>query len=628
MKKKFRRSKGVSKGAPSGFVISLAVHAAAFVLAGMLVVFNVVKKEEKKFVPPKPVDRPKMKLKKPKVKVKKSSKPKATTRIVTKVQKASMPDIQLPEMSGIGGDLAGGIGGFEIMPDLEGVSLLGSSQTIGNDLEGTFYDFKLSRQGRSIPCDRESWMGDIHKFLRSGWKKSVLSKYYRSPKKNYITCLVVPPVLSEIAPSAFGDEEASGIHWMVHYEGQIVHPEGFTFRFRGAGDGFIAVRVNGEIVLLSEWTNVDSGSGNIDGGIKGNLWETDSADSKKYVMGNTRAEVGDWITLEPGVAQDIEIAIGDRGGAAQAMLAVEVEGVEYEKNAQGGPILPAFKTENISRDLMDVIYRDLVEDEISLTTGPVFNDLAVRSSVPEPGPSQPEAPVAAVEPDSGGAPHVAMRVWTLPKFGSVEAELVTAMGGQAVLKNARGKSIKVPLEHLNDADREYVELTKPPKFEVDFTRKSKQRTFTVKGGDGEPRPPQTLSNYGVRIQQGGPGVYNHELHVEMFAIGKERLGDRYILLDHQETTFTPTEENGKSHEFVSERTVVLDNYEISGEPRGEKYDGYLVTVKDKMGKIIEVETSRPWLLEHIETLKMQKPGNYMDKTCSRVYPTRPPRTLY
>jgi len=89
-RKSGKKVRCVSKGAPSGFVISLAVHAVAFLLAGMLVVFNVVKKEEKKFVPPKPVDRPKMKLKKPKVKIKKNSKPKSTTPIVTKVKRASM----------------------------------------------------------------------------------------------------------------------------------------------------------------------------------------------------------------------------------------------------------------------------------------------------------------------------------------------------------------------------------------------------------------------------------------------------------------------------------------------------------------------------------------------------------
>jgi hypothetical protein len=50
------------------------------------------------------------------MKLKKSAKPKASTRIVTKVKRASMPDIQLPEMSGIGEGFAGGLGGFEIMP--------------------------------------------------------------------------------------------------------------------------------------------------------------------------------------------------------------------------------------------------------------------------------------------------------------------------------------------------------------------------------------------------------------------------------------------------------------------------------------------------------------------------------
>ena len=59
-------------------LLSILIHVALFLLAGMLVVFTVVKKEEPVFEPPKSVERPKMKLKKPKVKVKKSSKPKST----------------------------------------------------------------------------------------------------------------------------------------------------------------------------------------------------------------------------------------------------------------------------------------------------------------------------------------------------------------------------------------------------------------------------------------------------------------------------------------------------------------------------------------------------------------------
>ena len=207
MRKRFSRSKGVSKGAPSGFVISLAVHAAAFALAGMLVVFNVVKKEEKKFVPPKPVDRPKMKLKKPKVKVKKSSKPKATTRIVTKVQKASMPDIQLPEMSGMGGGLAGDLGGFEIMPNLEEISVFGGGQSIGNDFEGTFYDLNRDRRGGTITMERDPYMSLVGKLARENQKESLLGRYYRAPNKLYTTHFMIPPIISPLAPESYGSPE-------------------------------------------------------------------------------------------------------------------------------------------------------------------------------------------------------------------------------------------------------------------------------------------------------------------------------------------------------------------------------------------------------------------------------------
>ena len=150
-----KKTKNIVKGAPSGFVVSLLIHAAAFMLAGLLVVFNVVQKEEKKFVPPKPVDRPKMKLKKPKVKIKKNAKPKSSTRIVTKVEKANMPDIQLPEMSGIGDGIGSGVGGFDIVPNLnEMASPFGDTFTTGNDLKGHFAMQQLRRMRCPTGSDR------------------------------------------------------------------------------------------------------------------------------------------------------------------------------------------------------------------------------------------------------------------------------------------------------------------------------------------------------------------------------------------------------------------------------------------------------------------------------------------
>ncbi|VGO22780.1 YfbK domain-containing protein [Pontiella sulfatireligans] len=103
-------------------------------LSGTLVVFTAVNKEEKCFSPPKPIERPKMTLKKPRVKVPKSAKPKpkSTTRIVTKVKRANMPDIQLPEMAAASDGLSGGVGGFDIMPELESVSLFGSAMEVAD----------------------------------------------------------------------------------------------------------------------------------------------------------------------------------------------------------------------------------------------------------------------------------------------------------------------------------------------------------------------------------------------------------------------------------------------------------------------------------------------------------------
>ncbi|MDZ8120520.1 hypothetical protein [Pontiella agarivorans] len=625
MRKERTQSKGISKGAPSGFLISILIHAGAFMLAGLLVVFSVTQKEEKKFVPPKPVDRPKMKLKKPKVKVKKSSKPRATNRIVTKVQKASMPDIQLPELSGIGDNLSGDIGGFEIMPDLGQLSVLGSSQSIGSDLEGTYYDLKLDRQGRFISNDKETFRANMIDFIRKGWRPSTLAKFFRSPNKIYATSLVVPTTQSSIAPAAFGDKDASGAQWMVHYKGELVHAEGITFRFWAAADETLLVRVDGEIVIGAKWANTDTGWSNVEPDTVTPFWQSSSMDSYRFILGNSRAAVGDWITLEPGVPLDLEIIIGDNGGKANFCLAVEEQGVEYPESKQGGPILPVFKTAPISRDMMDIIYKDLVEGEVSLTNGPVFNDYGGSSAEKNAVAAASENP-PLVEP----SPEVSgVGVWELQDGTDFEAELVNVMAGMAVFKNARNKTVKVPLENMTDTSRHNIGLSLPPEFDINFVRDHNQKTFAMDSYDvNNIRPPELRCYYGFRLSQKGSGDYPYRVNAEMFVIGQERLGTKYIVLDRQKTSFVPTRENGKSHSFKSSQEVVLQNYEVENEPRGEKYAGYLVILTDERGREIGYSTSNEWLYKNLGNLKRQKPGNYINKQCERVFPTRPPATLY
>ncbi|QBG46316.1 hypothetical protein EGM51_02460 [Verrucomicrobia bacterium S94] len=612
--KRDNKVRGVVKGAPSGFVISLGIHAAAFFLAGLLVVFTVVQKEEKKFVPPKPVDRPKMKLKKPKVKVKKSSKPKSTQRIVTKVQKASMPDIQLPEMSGIGDGLAGDIGGFDIAPNLEEVTLFGGGQTIGNDFVGTFYDFKRDRQGRPrSSTDPDSFTSDVARFIRSGWRTSMLAQFYRSPKKLYATSFMVPTVRSSTAPTAFGEPETGGWCWMAHYTGQLVHKDGITFRFRGQGDDILVVRVDGKVVLNASWPGTAE---------EISKWQSNDAKNRTYRLGNNAAVIGDWITLEPGVPLDMEVICGEvPGGHFDMMLVVEEKGVEYELNSQQGPILPMFKTAEPSHDLRDRIYEHLVEGECFIEGGPVFSDFSSGgvSEVPE----EVIEPAVAVEEEQE---EPVVRIWTFRSGKTIEGEYVSSIGDKVVLKSTRGKQIKVPAADLSGEDLEFIALANPPTLDIGFTKQSSQRIIETSPFLEEEAPRIFDWTFGLKIRQVSAREYGYPLTVEMFVIGEQYLdADKFILLDRQITEFTPTKENGMAHVFKSGNPVELIHYNMHSQQFGHKYMGYLITVTDARGEIIQYETSNSWLFQGLENLKQIPVGRFFDKTCRRVHPSGPKR---
>lgn len=618
MKRMMRKSGRLVKGMPSAVLLSILIHAALFILAGMLVVFTVVKRNEVEFEPPRTVERPKMKLKKPKPKIKKSSRPQPARHILTKVNPANMPEIQLPELSGMGGDGLGQgfVGGFDTMPGLEDYSVFGSGQSIGNDFVGTFYDLKRDSTGRDIPMDPDMYRQALRKFVIGGWKTSSLARYYRSPKKLYTTAFMVPPILSSVAPDAFGEPDTAGYCWLVHYEGQLVHREGITFRFWGHGDDVLLVRVNGKLVLNACWPGETEA-------LFTTLWQSNSADSRRYYMGNNLAVVGDWITLEPGEPLDMEVVIGEiPGGTFCSMLAVEVKGEEYETNRQNGPILPMFKTTNPSLDLIDSIYKDLIPEEASVTNGPVFCDYDTSGAAEN---AEEEATVEATLPeDSIGD---GMRIWTEVDGKRHEAEFKTMIGGKVVLGGPGGKLRKIPFNRLSEEDREFVELAQPPEFNIDFSKKSSQ--FIEKPSPFHSKPPPQILDYtfSVRLKQTSAGLYNHELEVEFFAIGTEIFGDNHILLDRQKSRFTPSRENQQSHQF-SGKTVRLTSYELFGDFKGVKYASYLVVVTDARGKIIAHQTPNDWLFENVDKLRQMPVGRYMDKTCTRVFPTRPITNKY
>ncbi len=99
----------------SAALVSLGIHALLILVALSFVAVTVIQKEEKAFEA-KPIKRPKMALKKLQVPVnikkKAAKKPKLRKRIVVQPKmNSSMPDIKMPEVSGVKGGLGGGVGG-------------------------------------------------------------------------------------------------------------------------------------------------------------------------------------------------------------------------------------------------------------------------------------------------------------------------------------------------------------------------------------------------------------------------------------------------------------------------------------------------------------------------------------
>lgn len=385
MKKKLKSSGGkkVNKGAPSGLVISLIFHGVAFFVAGLFVVFTVLPPPEPVFEPPPPVERPKMKLKKPKVKIKRSSQPKPASRIVANVKMAKMPEIAIPDLIGTGEGLLGGTGGiggdFFGKPSVGGTHLFGGGVTSGKDMQVTFYAMARGSDGGYQSMSHREYFDILRRFVDSGWKTSLLARYYHTPKKLYAKCLAIPIVSSIVGPLSFGEHDnylANARCWAAHYRGKLVHKDGITFRFWGASDDVLVVAIDREVVLSANitWDGVDAYriAQDFDTGRAPGSRSSTTANDGAYIIGNDRSNLSmtgsDWITLEPGEVYDFDAVAGEGpGGEFFAMLMVEIKGEEYERNDRGNPIFPLFATEPLSWETQDAILMDMPKDEANVT---------------------------------------------------------------------------------------------------------------------------------------------------------------------------------------------------------------------------------------------------------------------
>jgi len=217
----------------------------------------------------------------------------------------------------------------------EAESSFGSSVKSGGAMLGIFYDLKQNQKRQPVPGVEPTRI--MAQFLDSGWDEDVLKGYFRGTRPLYATDVMIPVIDAKIAPEAFGlGAVVQPSRWFVIYKAQVSPPEDGTYRFTGIADDVLAVGVDGQTVLVSNYSNWPNQS----------KWkESSPSESIRCYAGEMKR--GDWFTCKKGEVIDLDILIGEiPGGRFGSCLFIEKKGETYpvaQTRYGPSPVLPAFQ---------------------------------------------------------------------------------------------------------------------------------------------------------------------------------------------------------------------------------------------------------------------------------------------
>jgi hypothetical protein len=281
------------------------------------------------------------------------SAPAAVRRIVTTgLAKVTLPDMPaMPKLDALPTKMAGA-GGVNVsfnpggMAESAGGGAGGAAVPFfgfresrgGGALVGKFYDLKQLRNGTPSKLDQQNgYPAELVRFV-NGWNDSVFSKYFVGPNPLFTTQIFIPKINANEGPTEFGlGGRVQPRMWVVHYKGNVIPTESGTFRFVGMADDVLVVRFNGRMVL-------DCGSTNPSGHAPHKFYATAGLHLDPKMSWYKGLGVGDPFQVTGGQSYPMEVLLGEwPGGDFKAWLLIQKEGVEYEKDANGNPILPIFK---------------------------------------------------------------------------------------------------------------------------------------------------------------------------------------------------------------------------------------------------------------------------------------------
>ena len=208
----------------------------------------------------------------------------------------------------------------------------------GGSLVGRFYDLKQTKDKKPSGLDQDKgFPEELHKFVDSGWNESHLSKYFVGPNPLYATQIFIPKIDADRGPHAFNLSGVQPKMWVIHYKGTVIPPEGGTYRFVGMADDILVVRFNGKVVL-------DCGSNRPSGKEPQKYYASEGLKLDKKMDWYKGLGVGEPFQVQGGNSYDMQVLIGEwPGGDFKAWLLLEKDGVQYDKDKNGQPMLPIFK---------------------------------------------------------------------------------------------------------------------------------------------------------------------------------------------------------------------------------------------------------------------------------------------
>lgn len=208
--------------------------------------------------------------------------------------------------------------------------------------------------------------------------------------------------------------------------------------------------------------------------------------------------------------------------------------------------------------------------------------------------------------------HAEMRVWTSVKGDTLEAEFVRVLSGDRVaLKRADGRELKIPIRGLCEEDKKFIKEAVPPKVEIDVKVDDESKVVGSLSGYEYDRSEKRQSiKCSVYIKQKNREASSHALVARLLVFSKDLKNDEYRV--EQVETHDFSFEKSRDTTFWSSKLVldfIRDSY--SGN-RGQEFEGYLVCVEDKAGRVIGVQGSRKGYEDNVDKFRSVEAGTKFD----------------